>query len=222
MASIIYKWSIDEWHELVDTGVLEGKPVELLEGNIVMRWSASPAELSNPHSGLSPEGIEHSYTSQSVSDYLRNLFKGKTHIRDAHPITLDNSEPEPDIAVVQLPTTIYRQHHPFPENIYLLIEISNRSLNKDLEEKTITYARNGIPEYWVIDLKNKKLIFHTQPQNNTYLQIVEHRSGAISLRTGRMPCPSSSTTGNALHCVLRYAPQAFTDINIDLNKLLLY
>ena len=182
MASIIYKWSIDEWHELVDSGVLEGKPVELLEGNIVK---------------MSPEGIEHSYTNQSVSDYLSNLLRGKAHIRDAHPVTLDNSEPEPDIAVVQLPKTIYRQHHPFPENIYLLIEIANRSLKKDLEEKTITYARNGIPEYWVIDLKNKKLVVHTQPQNGIYLQIAEHRSGAI-------------------------APKAFRDINIDLSKLLLY
>lgn len=72
MASIIYKWSIDEWHELVDSGVLEGKPVELLEGNIVE---------------MSPEGIEHSYTNQSVSDYLTNLLLGKAHIRDAHPIT---------------------------------------------------------------------------------------------------------------------------------------
>ena len=109
MASIIYKWSIDEWHELVDSGVLEGKPVELLEGNIVK---------------MSPEGIEHSYTNQSVSDYLTNLLQGKAQIRDAHPITLDNSEPEPDIAVVRLPTTIYRQHHPFAQDIYLLVEIS--------------------------------------------------------------------------------------------------
>jgi Uma2 family endonuclease len=54
MTSIIYQWSIEEWHELVDSGLLEGKPVELLEGNIVE---------------MSPEGIEHSYTNQSVSDY---------------------------------------------------------------------------------------------------------------------------------------------------------
>ena len=110
---------------------------------------------------------------------------------------MDNSEPEPDIAVVQLPTDIYREHHPFPQNIYLLIEVSNRSLQKDLEEKIITYARNGILEYWVIDLRNKKLIVHTQPTNGIYLQVVEYRSGAI-------------------------APQAFTDIEIDLDKLLLY
>ncbi len=182
MASTIYKWSVDEWHELVDSGVLEGKPVELLEGNIVE---------------ISPEGIEHSYTNQSVSDYLRELLQGKAHIRDAHPITLDNSEPEPDIAIVQLPTTIYRQHHPFPQDIYLLIEVSNRTLKKDLEAKIVTYARNGIAEYWVIDLKNKKLIVHTQPQNSIYSQTVEYRSGNIT-------------------------SQAFPDVEINLSKLLLF
>ncbi len=182
MTSIIYKWSIDEWHELVDSGILEGKPVELLEGEIIE---------------MSPEGIEHSYTNQSVSDYLRNLLKGKAQIRESHPITLDNSEPEPDIAIVRLPATIYRHHHPYPQNIYWLIEVSNKTLKKDLEQKIITYARNGIPEYWVIDLKNKKLIVHTQLQNSRYSQITEYLSGKIR-------------------------SQAFPDIEIDIEKLLLY
>ncbi|MGK7957566.1 MAG: Uma2 family endonuclease [Crocosphaera sp.] len=182
MASTTYKWSIDEWHELVESGVLEGKPVELLEGDIVE---------------MSPEGIEHSYTNQSVSDYLSDLLKGQAHIRYAHPITLDNSEPEPDIAIVQLPTTIYRNHHPYPQDIYWLIEVSNRTLKKDLEQKTITYSRNKIPEYWVIDLKNKKLIVHTQPQDKRYSQITEYQSGTIT-------------------------PKAFPDIKIDLKNLLLY
>lgn len=182
MTSIIYQWSIEEWHELVDSGLLEGKPVELLEGNIVE---------------MSPEGIEHSYTNQSVSDYLRDLFKEQAHVRDAHPITLDNSEPEPDIAIVQLPATIYRNHHPYAQNIYWLIEVSNKTLTKDLEQKIITYARNAIPEYWVIDLKNKKLIVHTQIQNNSYSKVIEYRSGTI-------------------------ASQAFNQIQIDLDKLLLY
>ena len=182
MASIIYKWSIDEWHELVDSGILEGKPVELLEGDIIE---------------MSPEGIEHSYTNQAVSDYLRDLLKGQAQVRDSHPITLDNSEPEPDIAIVRLPETIYRNHHPYPQDIYWLIEVSNKTLKKDLEQKIITYARNGIPEYWVIDLKNKKLIVHTQLQNSRYSQITESKSGTIT-------------------------SQAFPDIEIGLEKLLLY
>ncbi|MGK7886755.1 MAG: Uma2 family endonuclease [Crocosphaera sp.] len=182
MTSTIYKWSIDEWHELVNSGILEGKPVELLEGEIIE---------------MSPEGIEHSYTNQSVSDYLRNLLKGKAQIREYHPITLDNSEPEPDIAIVQLPETIYRHHHPYPQDIYWLIEVSNKTLKKDLEQKIITYARNGVPEYWVIDLKNKNLIVHTQIKNSRYSQITEYLSGKIT-------------------------SQAFTDLEIDLKKIILY
>jgi Uma2 family endonuclease len=162
--------------------VLAGKRIELLEGEIIE---------------MSPEGIPHSYTQQSVSDYLRELFKGKAYVRDAHPITLDNSEPEPDIAIVRLPHTIYAQHHPYAEDIYWLIEVSNETLTKDLEQKTTTYARNSIPEYWVIDLKNNKLIVRTQPQDNSYAQIVEYQTGTVS-------------------------SLAFPQIVIALNRLLLY
>jgi Uma2 family endonuclease len=182
MTLIPYKWSIKEWHDLVDSGVLAGKGVEFLEGEIIE---------------MSPEGIPHSYTHQSVSDCLRELFKGMAYVRDAHPITLDNSEPQPDIAIVRLPATIYAQHHPYPEDIYWLIEVSNETLTKDLEQKTITYARNGIPEYWVIDLKKNRLIVHTQPQNSSYAQIIEYQAGAIS-------------------------PLAFPEIVIAINRLLLF
>ena len=182
MTLTTYKWSINEWHELIDSGLLAGKKLELLEGEIVQ---------------MSPEGIPHSYTQQSVSDYLSELLRGKAYIRDAHPITLDNSEPEPDIAIVHLPSRIYAQHHPYPQDIYWLIEVSNQTLTKDLERKTVTYARNNIAEYWVIDLKKNRLVVHTNPQNNCYSQIVEYKSGSIF-------------------------PQAFPDLSIPLDRLLLF
>ncbi len=97
MTLTTYKWSVIEWHQLVDTGVLDGKPVELLNGEIIE---------------ISPDGIPHSYTAQSVANYIQEIFKNKAYMRQAHPITLDNSEPQPDIAVVRLPETIYAQHHP--------------------------------------------------------------------------------------------------------------
>lgn len=96
-----------------------------------------------------------------------------------------------------MPEDIYDTHHPYPEDIYWLIEISNGTLTKDLEQKKIIYARNGIAEYWVIDLINNKLIVHTQPQANSYAQIVEYRVGTIS-------------------------PLAFPQIAISLDRLLLY
>ena len=177
-----YKWSISKWHELVESGVLAEQKVELLEGTIVE---------------MSPEGIEHSATNENVVIYLRNVLSGIAHVKESHPVTLDNSEPEPDIAVVRLPIKTYMTRHPIAKDIYWLIEVSKKTLKKDLEQKSLTYARNGIPEYWVIDLVNKKVIVHTQPNDNKYLQIVEYKSGTIK-------------------------PQAFQNIDIPLDRLLLY
>ena len=182
MTITTYKWSIEEWHDLVDSGVLAGKKVELLEGEII---------------AMSPEGIPHRNTNHRVVKYLRKLLDGIAEVYEAHPITLDNSEPEPDIAVVRLPESIYDNHHPYPEDIYWLIEVSKKTLDKDLTKKNITYARNGVTEYWVIDLNSSKLIVHTQPQQDQYSQIVEYRTGTVS-------------------------PTAFPNINISLNQLLLY
>ena len=182
MNAIAYKWSIEEWHELVRTGVLEGKPVELLNGEITQR---------------SPEREEHSYTNDDVAELLREQLKGLAKIRESHPITLDNSEPELDIPVVRLPKTVYIQHHPYPEDIYWLIEVANRTLKTDLQTKSEIYARNGIPEYWVIDLVNKKLIVHTKPEDNYYTQVRELTTGTIT-------------------------PQAFPNLAIALDRLLLF
>ena len=182
MTLTTYKWSIEQWHKLVESGLLEGKPVELLEGEIIE---------------MSPEGVEHSYTNRSIVKYLRELLAEEAEIIQAQPITLDNSEPEPDVTIAHLPEAIYRTHHPYAQDIYWLIEISNRTLTIDLKQKSRLYARNNIPEYWVIDLVGKKLIVHTQPENEEYSQIVEYKTGVI-------------------------IPQAFPKIAIELDKLLLF
>ncbi|MEL6910541.1 MAG: Uma2 family endonuclease [Cyanobacteria bacterium J06648_1] len=169
------------------SGVLADRRVELLEGEIV---EMSPQRTS-PHA----EPM-HSSTNYAVVEYLRGLLRGQTIIREAHPITLDNSEPEPDIAVVAIPHTQYFTRHPYPQDIYWLIEIANRTLKSDLEQKSTTYARNGILEYWVIDLVNKRLIVHTQPVNSSYTQVHAVTAGTVS-------------------------PQSFPDLKIALDKLLL-
>jgi Uma2 family endonuclease len=178
----VFKWSIADWHELIESGVLAERRVELLEGEIIE---------------MSPEGAMHSSTNYSVAEYFRDLLRDRAIIREAHPITLDNSEPEPDIAIVNSPYTNYFTRHPYPQDIYWLVEISNQTLKSDLEKKSIIYARNGITEYWVIDLVNKQLVVHTQPINNFYSQIQTLTSGTIT-------------------------PQAFPALAIAINRLLLF
>ncbi len=161
----LYKWSVAEYHQMIDMGLLEGKTVELLEGEIIE---------------MSPEGPLHTSINYSVAEYLRELLQGKAVIREAHPVTLDNSEPEPDIAIVIPPYTNYLTRHPDPLDIYWLIEISDRTLKKDLETKTITYARNNILEYWVIDLPHQKLWTFREPENSQYQNFAEYTTGTIT------------------------------------------
>lgn len=175
-----YKWSINEWHNLVESGVLAGKSVELLDGEIAR---------------VSPEKPIHSSRIVRVADYLRNLLGDGAQVREAHSVTLDQSEPEPDIAVVSYRSNFYSDRHPHPIDIYWLIEVSSSTLALDTKIKSKIYARNGIKEYWIIDLVNSKLIVYTQPLGEQYTKVVELDSGSVS-------------------------PQAFPDLDIQLNRFI--
>jgi Uma2 family endonuclease len=160
------KWSIDDYHLMIESGVLNNRSVELIEGEIVQ---------------VSPESPLHRFTNDSVAEYLRKLLQDQAKIFEAHPITLKNSEPEPDIAVVHLPDTNYLNRHPYPEDIYWLIEISHTTLEDDLNRKKRVYASAGINEYWIIDLKNTELIVFRQPSNNDYQSKDTFNEGEINI-----------------------------------------
>jgi Uma2 family endonuclease len=104
----------------------------------------------------------------------------RAKIRQAKPITLPNdSEPEPDIAIVQRLGHEYREHHPYPENIFWLIEYANSSLEKDLEKKTKIYAEAGILEYWVVNLKKLHLVVFREILDGEYATKLTLTTGTI-------------------------------------------
>lgn len=149
----LMKWSLNDYHQLVDNGVLDHKNVELLDGELIE---------------MPPESPLHSYVTRSGSDYLRQALKGLALVIEAHPITLTNSEPEPELAIVKLSATGYQHHHPFVEDIFWLIEISNKTLNYDLSDKKRIYAQEGIKEYWVADINNRQVYIFLDPKNGDY------------------------------------------------------
>ncbi len=109
----LLKWTVTEYHHLINTGILVDRQTELLHGEIVE---------------MSPESPIHTQITETTVEYLRFLLKGLAYIREAHPITLSNSEPQPDIAIVYPPRNNYRQRHPYPEDILWLIEVANTTL----------------------------------------------------------------------------------------------
>lgn len=146
------KWTLDEYHRLIDQGFLDDKHVELLNGEIVE---------------MAPEGVPHASTGDRAERYLRKLLGDRAWLRVGKPITLpNNSEPEPDLCICQ--DIEYTKHHPYPNNIFWLIEFSDSSLAKDLQVKPKIYAAAGIPEYWVVNLQTMTLIVLRSPSTDGY------------------------------------------------------
>ncbi|MGI0491198.1 Uma2 family endonuclease [Alkalinema pantanalense CENA528] len=158
------KWSIDDYHRMIDAGILHDRRVELLAGDIVE---------------MTPEKPIHYNTANLSADYLRELLRDRAYVRFNGPITLATSEPEPDIAIVQRPGTQYNDRHPHPDDIFWLIEVANSSLQTDLTLKAALYAQAAIPEYWVIDLADRQLHLLRQPQGDRYQQQTILTAGTV-------------------------------------------
>ncbi|MEM9213848.1 MAG: Uma2 family endonuclease [Cyanobacteria bacterium P01_F01_bin.150] len=148
------RWSLEDYHQMRDRGILDYRCCELINGEI---WD------------MAPEGEFHRFVNDRGAEYLRRILRDKAKIFEAHPITLATSEPQPDIAIVRLPATQYLQHHPYPDDIYWLIEVADTTLNYDLTVKKQVYAAAGIQEYWVINVEKRELIAFTDLQNGEFL-----------------------------------------------------
>ncbi|MEO0935451.1 MAG: Uma2 family endonuclease, partial [Cyanobacteria bacterium J06641_2] len=104
MTVTLAKWTIEEYHQMIEAGIFDNRRVELIRGEIVE---------------MSPEGEPHAYFSTEAGTYLIRLLGDKAMVRPAKPIILpNNSEPEPDIAIVQPLGREYLEHHPYPENVF--------------------------------------------------------------------------------------------------------
>ncbi|NER23738.1 MAG: Uma2 family endonuclease [Symploca sp. SIO1C2] len=159
------RWAVEDYHQMIEAGILRNRAVELLAGEVIE---------------MSPEKLSHTFYGEELADYLRVNLTGKALIREARPITLANSEPEPDIAVVKPPRERYRFCHPQPEDIFWLIEISDSTLAKDVQLKSAIYAEAGIQEYWVLNLQQKQLIVFRSPQGKKYLSQQIITQGIVS------------------------------------------
>jgi Uma2 family endonuclease len=129
-----------------------GERVELIDGVIV---------------DMSPQKSFHSVTTRLVEDALRVAFATGYDVRVQMPLALDEtSEPEPDVAVVPGRARDYTKAH--PATAVLVVEVADSSLNLDRKSKQALYARNGIAEYWVVNLQDNSLEVYRDPHQDRY------------------------------------------------------
>ncbi len=145
----LYRFSVEQYHRMIAGGVItEADRVELLEGYLVPMNGHNP-----PHDG--PIVI--------LQRRLSRLLPDEWIIRTQMPVTLDTSEPEPDLAAVRGPERQWFERHPGPADIGLLIESSDSSLAKDRGVKAPAYARNRIPNLWIINIAERQVEVYADP-----------------------------------------------------------
>jgi Uma2 family endonuclease len=145
--------TVAQYHELIRAGILtEDDPVELLEGRLVTKMPKNPP---------------HSRASRRVRKALERVVPAGWFVDSQEPVTLSDGEPEPDVMVVRGEDGSYRDHHPGPADLTLVVEVSDATLTGDRTAKLRSYARAGIPVYWILNLNDRKLEVYSQPSGPT-------------------------------------------------------
>jgi Uma2 family endonuclease len=145
------RWTRAEYDRLIQLGILQPEErLELLDGQLVLRDS---------------QGARHAGTIRRVLAALRQSLDDAWQIDSQLPIALDDdSEPEPDVAVVPREPGSYLDAH--PSCPVLIVEVAETSYRIDREYKMSLYARARIPEYWIVDLVHETLEVHREPETS--------------------------------------------------------
>ena len=170
------RFTIDEYHRLIDIGVLtESDGVELIRGELIK---------------MAAKGTPHTSCNTNLLYELLPVLFDRALVRHQDPVTLiDESEPEPDFAIVQWRADRYAIAHPKPEQIFLLIEVSDSTLEYDQTKKLSLYAESGIPYYWTVNLQVDRLQRYSQPYQDANGN-VGYRVQEISLSHELVALPS--------------------------------
>ena len=153
-----HRLTVDQYYRMAEAGIFkEDDRVELIEGEII---------------DMPPIGIDHAYFVNRLTSLFIQSVGLQANVSSQNPIRLNSrSEPQPDIALLRYRDDFYRHAHPRPEDIILLVEVSDTTLRYDTEVKLPLYARHEIPEVWIVDLEHQRLEVFRRPEEGVYLKL---------------------------------------------------
>ena len=155
-----YRWTKAQCDRMVEIGFITGR-YELIDGEILSKMG---------------QHAPHATTIILLNNWLAAIF-GNLFLRVQLPVQIlgadgETNEPEPDLAVTCESATEYTEENPTPQDIRLIAEVADSSLRLDKDIKARLYARNGIPEYWIMDVNGRQIYRHREPSLEGYREIV--------------------------------------------------
>ena len=148
-------FNVDEYYAMVEAGILaEDDRVELLDGEIV---------------AMAPIGINHASCVDRLTHLLVSRFGERAIVRVQNPVRLGkHTELQPDLMLLKWRGDAYAMNHPGPEDVLLLIEVSDTSVDLDRTVKLPLYARSGIREVWIVNLPAQSVEVYSEPAGSEY------------------------------------------------------
>lgn len=153
-----WRFTVEEYERMVEVGILGADSrVELLDGEIV---------------AMSPIKPPHASITDRMNDFLVRRRGERALVKVANPLRLvPRSEPEPDLLIARYRSDFYAEAHPTAADTFVVIEVSDSSLRMDLGVKVPIYARQGIPEVWIVDIAGKRVLVHADPVDGRYREV---------------------------------------------------
>jgi Uma2 family endonuclease len=140
---------VAQYHEMIRAGILTDEdPVELLEGWLVVKMPKNPP---------------HRLATELTREALGQRLPAGWHVQSQEPVTLADSEPEPDALVVRGDRRQYGDRHPGPQDLALVVEVADTTLARDRGVKKRLYAEARAPVYWVVNLVDNQVEVYTDP-----------------------------------------------------------
>jgi len=184
LAQTQHRFSVEDYYRMAETGVLRpGKRVELLDGKII---------------DMSPIGPFHGGLVNRLSRLFNQLSNNRWLVSVQNPLRVDDhSEPEPDVMLLKPAADDYTSRHPQPQDVFLLIEVADSTLEYDRAEKLPVYGRAGVAEVWIVNLPDAAIEVYREPHFTGY-------SSRTILRAGDQA-----------------KPQACPEVTVDVSELLM-
>jgi len=156
---IEYHWTVERFYRAANANVFDDPSrLEVIQGRIIEKM---------------PTGPLHTTISYDLAERLRETFGPGFLVRNERAIHIAfDGEPIPDIALVRGKSSDYREGHPTPEKVALLIEVSVTSVEYDLGEKALLYSQAGISDYWAVLVNEAAIVVHREPTPDGYGEVM--------------------------------------------------
>jgi Uma2 family endonuclease len=183
MPLALHRFNVTEYYRMAEVGVLKwGDHDELLNGVVMDPFRITPLHASITH---------------QIAELFLRLPENSCIVSARNPVRLDDhNELQPDVTLLKHAPHYYREHHPGPDDLLLLVEVADGSLDYDREDKLPVYGRAGAPEVWIVNLNDLTVEIYREPHFNGY-------GSRTILRAGDQA-----------------RPLAFPDVAVDVAELL--